>query len=118
MLEPMDHSFNQILNCFTDRKHGERKQIGTLSESKIPTKNQSSDLIQCEWCNEVFVNISKAIEHKFRKHRYESTNYFCSDCGKLFPLKVYSKRSPVHKQIHFNKIHCTGCIGTAQPSGA
>lgn len=82
-----------IQNYFTDRKHGERKQIGTLPESNIPTKDQSSDLIKCEWCSEVsFVTISKAIEHKFRKHRYESTNYFCSDCGKLFPLKVISKR--------------------------
>lgn len=46
------------------------------------------ELVECEWCPEAFQNISKAIEHKFRKHRYESTNYFCVYCGKLFPLKV------------------------------
>lgn len=43
-------------------------------------------LIECEWCPEVFPSISKAIQHKFRKHKYESTNYFCKQCGKLFPL--------------------------------
>ncbi|KAG4073182.1 hypothetical protein HA402_002571 [Bradysia odoriphaga] len=87
-----EHSF--MIEHF--RKHGERKQIGTLSETKLPTKDQSSDLIKCEWCTEVFVTISKAIEHKFRKHRYESTNYFCSDCGKLFPLKVALEQ---HNQV-------------------
>lgn len=43
-------------------------------------------LIECEWCTEVFPTISKAIQHKFRKHKHESTNYFCKQCGKLFPL--------------------------------
>lgn len=57
-------------------------------------------MIRCEWCSEVFVTISKAIEHKFRKHRYESTNYFCPDCGKLFPLKVALKQ---HSQIEHKK---------------
>lgn len=61
-----------------------------MSPSKIATKDKESvnDLVKCEWCSEVFETISKAIEHKFRKHRYESTNYFCQECGKLFPLKI------------------------------
>lgn len=80
----------ELLYRFSYRKHGEKKQTATLPPSKVPVKYRSSDLINCEWCSEVFVTISKAIEHKFRKHRYESTNYFCKVCGKLFPLKVKS----------------------------
>lgn len=52
------------------------------------TVSTIGELIVCEWCPEAFPNISKAIEHKFRKHRYESINYFCDLCGKLFPLKI------------------------------
>lgn len=44
-------------------------------------------LIECEWCPELFVNISKAILHKFRKHKGEERNYHCEHCGKLFPLR-------------------------------
>lgn len=58
------------------------------SKSTSGTANDSKQQIECEWCPELFPNISKAIEHKFRKHRYESTNYFCKICGKLYPLKV------------------------------
>lgn len=46
------------------------------------------EFIDCEWCPEAFPSIAKAIEHKFRKHRYDSTNYFCKICGKLFPIKI------------------------------
>lgn len=61
----------------------------TTSNPKNSSKlSQSIKLIECEWCPESFPNISKAIEHKFRKHQYESTNYFCKLCGKLFPLNV------------------------------
>uniref|UniRef100_A0A1Q3EZ16 C2H2-type domain-containing protein n=1 Tax=Culex tarsalis TaxID=7177 RepID=A0A1Q3EZ16_CULTA len=45
-------------------------------------------LIECEWCPETFTSMSKAIEHKYRKHSYEAKNYFCKLCGRLFPLKV------------------------------
>ncbi|XP_055606548.1 zinc finger and BTB domain-containing protein 40-like [Uranotaenia lowii] len=45
-------------------------------------------LIECEWCPETFTTMSRAIEHKNRKHSYESKNYFCQLCGRLFPLKV------------------------------
>ncbi|KAJ6639648.1 Zinc finger protein [Pseudolycoriella hygida] len=81
------------------RKHGERRQTGPLLPPQIKTKDRSSDLIKCEWCTEVFVTISKAIEHKSRKHRYESTNYFCKECGKLFPIKVALEQ---HRQVEHN----------------
>ncbi|EDS40210.1 conserved hypothetical protein [Culex quinquefasciatus] len=45
-------------------------------------------LIECEWCPETFTTMSKAIEHKYRKHNYEAKNYFCKLCGRLFPLRV------------------------------
>lgn len=55
----------------------------TVVEPLLPV-----EFIDCEWCAEAFPSVAKAIEHKFRKHRYDSTNYFCKVCGKLFPIKI------------------------------
>ncbi|XP_065089071.1 zinc finger protein 484-like [Ochlerotatus camptorhynchus] len=66
-------------------KHGTGSEFG-----KIPSGSGEGTivLIECEWCPETFTKLSKAIEHKYRKHNYESKNYFCTLCGRLFPLKV------------------------------
>ncbi|XP_058817416.1 telomere zinc finger-associated protein-like isoform X2 [Topomyia yanbarensis] len=70
-------------------KHGAESIL-----SKNPDEPRQSNqegaimLIECEWCPETFTSMSKAIEHKYRKHNYESKNYFCTLCGRLFPLKV------------------------------
>lgn len=57
------------------------------TNGKSPQDIPLSNLIECEWCPEVSANISKAILHKFRKHKGEQRNYHCEYCGKLFPLR-------------------------------
>lgn len=72
-------------------KHGSESAMDKnpdLATAGSSTSDQRIDLIECEWCPETFTRLSKAIEHKYRKHSYESKNYFCTLCGRLFPLKV------------------------------
>lgn len=66
-------------------KHGNESEI---ERSSSGSGDGTIVLIECEWCPETFTKLSKAIEHKYRKHNYESKNYFCTLCGRLFPLKV------------------------------
>uniref|UniRef100_A0A8D8MDQ2 Zinc finger and BTB domain-containing protein 48 n=1 Tax=Culex pipiens TaxID=7175 RepID=A0A8D8MDQ2_CULPI len=63
-------------------KHGSTQVTGKNPERSALV------LIECEWCPETFTTMSKAIEHKYRKHNYEAKNYFCKLCGRLFPLRV------------------------------
>ncbi|XP_001651358.2 zinc finger protein 423 [Aedes aegypti] len=80
-------------------KHGNQSQIGKNPDQAAGSGRESTiDLIECEWCPETFTQLSRAIEHKYRKHNYESKNYFCTLCGKLFPLKVALDQ-------HQNSIH-------------
>ncbi|XP_053699203.1 zinc finger protein 808-like [Sabethes cyaneus] len=73
-------------------KHGNQandsRQTFEGSERSRSSHEPAIVLIECEWCPETFTSMSKAIEHKYRKHNYESKNYFCTLCGRLFPLKV------------------------------
>ncbi|XP_019553190.3 protein suppressor of hairy wing [Aedes albopictus] len=75
-------------------KHGNESQFGKTPDQHPAGGSVSGgteppiELIECEWCPETFTRLSRAIEHKYRKHNYESKNYFCTLCGKLFPLKV------------------------------
>ncbi|KAL9692200.1 hypothetical protein quinque_016455 [Culex quinquefasciatus] len=72
--------------------HG-KLQVHFLKHGSSPGTGKNPErsalvLIECEWCPETFTTMSKAIEHKYRKHNYEAKNYFCKLCGRLFPLRV------------------------------
>ncbi|XP_055542883.1 zinc finger protein Xfin-like [Wyeomyia smithii] len=74
-------------------KHGtQTNDTAKNPDSPLDHRHSSHEstimLIECEWCPETFTSMSKAIKHKYRKHNYESKNYFCALCGRLFPLKV------------------------------
>ncbi|XP_058443880.1 zinc finger protein 691-like [Malaya genurostris] len=70
-------------------KHGAESKLSKNPDHPGRASHETIiSLIECEWCPETFTSMSKAIEHKYRKHNYESKNYFCALCGRLFPLKV------------------------------
>lgn len=69
------------------------RQKGSTNISKETT---SKELIQCEGCAEVFDSVTKAIQHKYKKHPDLPCNNYCSYCGMLFPLQV----SAINKQLH------------------
>lgn len=71
-------------------KHGSDSRLSKNPDEAAGSRLDGTtiQLIECEWCPETFTTMSKAIEHKYRKHNYDSKNYFCTLCGRLFPLKV------------------------------
>ncbi|XP_055641264.1 putative zinc finger protein C09F5.3 [Toxorhynchites rutilus septentrionalis] len=88
-------------------KHGTESQQSKKIEETTNLKQESAImLIECEWCPETFISMSRAIEHKYRKHSHESKNYFCTLCGKLFPLKVAldQHQSLEHKNVKKAKV--------------
>lgn len=60
-------------------------QLKPISDSKDST---SKEIIQCEGCTELFDNVTKAIQHKYKKHPELPSKNYCSYCGMLFPLQV------------------------------
>lgn len=48
--------------------------------------------------------MTKAIQHKYKKHRYKK-NYFCKICGKLFPLlsAIEEHTKTEHSAIHLEE---------------
>lgn len=76
----LKHASSQITGKNPDQAAGSKRQPAARSTTIL--------LIECEWCPETFTSMSKAIEHKYRKHNYEAKNYFCKLCGRLFPLRV------------------------------
>uniref|UniRef100_A0A6M2DGR3 C2H2-type domain-containing protein n=1 Tax=Xenopsylla cheopis TaxID=163159 RepID=A0A6M2DGR3_XENCH len=82
------------------REHANKKidmkgrQKGSTNISKETT---SKELIQCEGCAEVFDSVTKAIQHKYKKHPDLPCNNYCSYCGMLFPLQCTLN---THLQTH------------------
>ncbi|XP_059617274.1 zinc finger protein 623-like [Phlebotomus argentipes] len=84
---------NDLLKHFL--KHGNNEiDFRGLPKSKLKMEKKRinpaarTTMIQCEWCTDKFADISRAIQHKHRKHPDAKTTYYCEFCGKLFPLRI------------------------------
>lgn len=67
------------------------------SKLPMPVMHKTGSLIQCDFCNEQFTNVTKAIQHKFRKHPESVSKHFCPFCGMHFPLKY---NCDIHMKQH------------------
>lgn len=68
------------------RKHA-NKEIDARGK---PVKNNKNADTQCDICNQSFNTISATIRHRYKMHPNSPTKFYCSYCGKQFPLKVIS----------------------------
>ncbi|KAL0119481.1 hypothetical protein PUN28_007761 [Cardiocondyla obscurior] len=64
------------------RKHA-NKEIDMRGQ---PVKCKNEDT-RCDICNRTFETIPAALRHRFKVHSNLSTKFYCSYCGKQFPLK-------------------------------
>ncbi|XP_037921704.1 zinc finger protein 26-like isoform X2 [Hermetia illucens] len=63
------------------KKHREVRRNDSGSEvASTPTAKG----VKCEICGLISANLSKAMEHKHIKHRFEGKNHSCEFCGRLF----------------------------------
>ncbi|XP_055681689.1 zinc finger protein 473-like [Lutzomyia longipalpis] len=90
------HLRNDLLKHFLQHGNNEIDYNGRPKalEVTVPKTVSSSGgdakttMIQCEWCPDKFKDISRAIQHKHRKHANILVNYYCEYCGKQFPLRI------------------------------
>lgn len=66
------------------RKHA-NKEIDTRGR---PIKNCKNADTQCDICDKSFDTITATIRHRFKMHPNSPTKFYCSYCGKQFPLRV------------------------------
>lgn len=66
------------------RKHA-NKEIDMRGR---PVKNRNNSDTQCDICGQSFDTIPATIRHRFKVHSNSPAKFYCSYCGKQFPLKV------------------------------
>lgn len=76
------HIFYSLLYLY--RKHA-NKEIDTRGR---PVKNSKNADTQCDICDKSFDTITATIRHRFKMHPNSPTKFYCSYCGKQFPLRV------------------------------
>lgn len=81
----------------------------------LPYKISPSS-IACDWCDNVFDNLTKALKHKWSVHKYDAFNYDCQHCGTMFAFQVLLDRHIEQKhqnltdeQITDDTFECTQC---------
>ncbi|GAB0093244.1 zinc finger protein 575-like [Sergentomyia squamirostris] len=82
------HIHDDLLKHFLQHGNNEIDYLGQPRKRFIRPVTTKDTMIQCEWCPEKFTTISRAIQHKHRKHTNVFTNYYCEYCGKLFPFRI------------------------------
>ena len=72
-----------------------------VSNNEEDTKNEilmNQHLVQCNFCNRKFENISR-MEKQIKKNHEDYQSYDCDKCGKKFVTKL---RLQKHKKMHTN----------------
>ncbi|XP_011883437.1 PREDICTED: zinc finger and BTB domain-containing protein 41-like [Vollenhovia emeryi] len=64
------------------RKHANK----TIDMRGLPVRSKTEDT-RCDICGQSFDSIPATLRHRFKVHSNLSTKFYCSYCGKQFPLK-------------------------------
>ncbi|XP_020287186.1 gastrula zinc finger protein XlCGF7.1-like isoform X2 [Pseudomyrmex gracilis] len=68
------------------RKHA-NKEIDARGKT-VKNKTKPIDT-QCDICHQTFPSMTATIRHRFKKHPNLQAKFYCSYCGKRFPLKTH-----------------------------
>ncbi|EFN71532.1 Zinc finger and SCAN domain-containing protein 12 [Camponotus floridanus] len=92
------------------RKHA-NKEIDTRGRPVKSCKNADT---QCDICDKSFDTITATIRHRFKMHPNSPTKFYCSYCGKQFPLRTHRDNHQIsHDSSESKKIEqhkkCMDC---------
>lgn len=98
-------------------KAGPRSPLSLLKSTPPSEKTVSSGSwqpIKCDFCEVLFESVAKAISHRWKAHPNQPSKFFCSHCGKHFPLKAIldNHLASQHKDVAAGSIvKCEDCGG-------
>ncbi|XP_034239628.1 zinc finger and BTB domain-containing protein 41-like [Thrips palmi] len=97
------------------KKTGPRSPLSLLKPSAASEKTLSSGSrqpIKCDVCELPFENVAKAISHRWKAHPEQPSKFFCSHCGKHFPLKTILDNHVANQHTNTapkNVVRCANC---------